>query len=67
MPRRFKLRAVSSPILPAPISIAVLSSNRSKILPTRLTAIELAEIALCPIKVSLRTRFATENALWKAR
>ena len=67
IPRPRRWRTACSPISPTPITIAVLSSSRSKIVQAKSTAAELTETALAAMRVSVRTRFATENDLWNQR
>ncbi len=66
-PWAISCRAVTSPIVPAPISSAVLSPKASKMPRASSTAAEPTETAFSAMLVSVRTRLATENDLWKQR
>ena len=54
---------MSSPIAPAPTSIAVLSSSRSKMPRAISTAADPTDTAFSAMPVSFRTRLATEKDL----
>ena len=64
-PAESRCRAASSHISPAPISITTLSWRSPRIFFASSTAAYETETALFATRVSVRTRFATENAFVK--
>ncbi len=66
-PSACRCRAASAIVSPAPTISAVRESKLENTFLAIATAAEATDTALAPICVSVRTRFATENAAWNSR